>query len=228
MHRLGSGGFGKFEIVCRFDLVERRLRGCRGRYRHLVGELKHLGLRHGCPYLLRSGRFIESVQQRVDVILAVGRRRCRRRRRRRCEPGLVPSLPLQLARLEWSTAECRSSRALSALAPAAAGFSGLAGGAGLEGFSAAAGFASSSAMIRRIDARISSMEGSWTFAGCVISDSTSSTRSYAFYTKRDRICRFRICGLGIFIAQARLVPRSNAAQCIARNSAPAGHRSVAA
>jgi hypothetical protein len=31
-------------------------------------------------------------------------------------------------------------------------------------------------MIRRIDARISSIEGSWTFAGCVISDSTSSTR----------------------------------------------------
>jgi hypothetical protein len=28
--------------------------------------------------------------------------------------------------------------------------------------------------MRRIDARISSIEGSWTFAGCVISDSTSS------------------------------------------------------
>jgi hypothetical protein len=27
--------------------------------------------------------------------------------------------------------------------------------------------------MRRIDARISSIEGSWTFAGCVISDSTS-------------------------------------------------------
>jgi hypothetical protein len=56
----------------------------------------------------------------------------------------------------------------------AAGFSGCAG-AGLEGFSAAVGFASSSAMMRRIDAKISSIEGSWTFAGCVISDSTSST-----------------------------------------------------
>jgi hypothetical protein len=31
-------------------------------------------------------------------------------------------------------------------------------------------------MMRRIDARISSIEGSWTFAGCVISDSTSSRR----------------------------------------------------
>jgi hypothetical protein len=30
-------------------------------------------------------------------------------------------------------------------------------------------------MMRRIDARISSIEGSWTFAGCDISDSTSST-----------------------------------------------------
>jgi hypothetical protein len=77
----------------------------------------------------------------------------------------------------------------------AAGFSGFAG-AGLEGFSAAVGFASSSAMMRRIDAKISSIEGSWTFAGCVISDSTSSTPSYAFYTKQDRICRFRICRPG--------------------------------
>src|SRR5262249_32867092 len=37
------------------------------------------------------------------------------------------------------------------------------------------GLASSSAMMRRIDAQISSIEGSWPFAGCVISDSTSST-----------------------------------------------------
>src|SRR3954467_5189657 len=56
---------------------------------------------------------------------------------------------------------------------------------GVAAFSA--GFASSSAMMRRIDARISSIEGSWTFAGCVISDSTSSTPSPAFYTNRDGI-----------------------------------------
>ena len=74
---------------------------------------------------------------------------------------------------------------------AAAGFSSFAA-VGLGAFSAPAGFASSSAMMRRIDARISSIEGSWTFAGCVISDPTSSTPSYAFYTKQDRICRFRI------------------------------------
>jgi hypothetical protein len=67
---------------------------------------------------------------------------------------------------------------------AAAGFSGLAGAAGAADFSATAGFASSSAMMRRIDAKISSIEGSWTFAGCVISDSTSSTPSRAFYTKQ--------------------------------------------
>src|SRR6516165_7717454 len=71
----------------------------------------------------------------------------------------------------------------------AAGFSGftaVGGGAGgpPEGLSAAGGFASSSAMMRRIDARISSIEGSWTFAGCVISDSKSSTPSQRpFYTK---------------------------------------------
>src|SRR4051794_34448512 len=47
------------------------------------------------------------------------------------------------------------------------------------GFSAEAGLASSSAIMRRIDARISSIEGSWTFAGCVISDSTSKPN----YTK---------------------------------------------
>jgi hypothetical protein len=79
---------------------------------------------------------------------------------------------------------------------AAARFSGFAGadagaGAGVAALSAEGGFASSSAMMRRIDARISSMEGSWTFAGCVISDSTSSTRSCAsFYTNDDRISRF--------------------------------------
>ena len=43
----------------------------------------------------------------------------------------------------------------------ATGFSSLAGGSGgLAGFSAAGGLGSSSAMIRRIDARISSIEGS--------------------------------------------------------------------
>jgi hypothetical protein len=40
--------------------------------------------------------------------------------------------------------------------------------------------------MRRIDAKISSIEGSWTFAGCVISDSTSSTPSHAFYTKQGQ------------------------------------------
>ena len=71
----------------------------------------------------------------------------------------------------------------------AAGFSGFAGATAagaageLEGFSETeGGFASSSAMMRRIDAKISSIEGSWTFAGCVISDSTSSTPSCARFT----------------------------------------------
>jgi len=89
---------------------------------------------------------------------------------------------------------------------AGAAAAGFAGAAGLEGFSAAAGFASSSAMIRRIDAKISSIEGSWTFAACVISDSTSSTPSYAFYTKRDWICRFRMCGPGFSSHKPDLSP----------------------
>jgi hypothetical protein len=46
-------------------------------------------------------------------------------------------------------------------------------------------------MMRRIDAKISSIEGSWTFAGCVISDSTSSTLSHAFYTRQNKICPFQ-------------------------------------
>jgi hypothetical protein len=89
----------------------------------------------------------------------------------------------------------------------AAGAAGFAGAAGAAGFSAAAGFASSSAMMRRIDAKISSMEGSWTFAGCVISDSTSSTPSHAFYakqfyTKRRQDLPVPDMQAGIFIAQA--------------------------
>jgi hypothetical protein len=58
-------------------------------------------------------------------------------------------------------------------------------------------------MIRRIDARISSIEGSWTFAGCVISDSKSSTPSHAlFYTKHDGMDRFRYRGFARFPPQA--------------------------
>lgn len=60
---------------------------------------------------------------------------------------------------------------------------------GAEDPSLPEGFASSSAIMRRIDAKISSIEGSWTFAGCVISDSTSPTPSSAFYTRRHWICR---------------------------------------
>jgi hypothetical protein len=85
---------------------------------------------------------------------------------------------------------------------AGAGAAGFAGAAGAAGFSAAAGFASSSAMMRRIDARISSIEGSWTFAGCVISDSTSSTSSHAFYTKQGQDLPVPDMQAGIFIAQA--------------------------
>jgi hypothetical protein len=47
------------------------------------------------------------------------------------------------------------------------------------------------------------MEGSVTFAGCVISDSKSSTPSHAlFYTKHGRIGRFRTRPADIFVATA--------------------------
>src|SRR5580698_123806 len=72
---------------------------------------------------------------------------------------------------------------ITGLAAGAGAAAGFAAGAGAAAFSAAGGLASSSAMIRRIDAKISSIEGSWTFAGWVIADSTSSsTPSHAFYT----------------------------------------------
>jgi hypothetical protein len=42
-------------------------------------------------------------------------------------------------------------------------------------------------MMRLIDARISSIEGSCAFAGCVISDSTSSARIHQINTKPHTI-----------------------------------------
>jgi len=57
-------------------------------------------------------------------------------------------------------------------------------------------------MIRRIDARISSIEGSWTFAGCVISDSTSSTPSHAFYHQASQDLSVPELQAGNFIALA--------------------------
>jgi hypothetical protein len=86
---------------------------------------------------------------------------------------------------------------------------GFVAGAACAGFAASAGggLASSSAMMRRIEARISSMEGSVTFAGCVISDSKSSTPSHAlFYTKHDRIGRFRMGGSTFSSRQPDLSP----------------------
>src|SRR6185436_8122953 len=104
-----------------------------------------------------------------------------------------------------------------------AGASGLAA-TGLAGFSAAAGFASSSAMIRRIDARISSIEGSWTFAGCVISDSTSKPSYLHQATKESPVLNEQA---GIFIALARLVPRSGPPDASRRPPPPRGNQRAA-
>jgi hypothetical protein len=75
-------------------------------------------------------------------------------------------------------------------------------------------------MMRRIDARISSIEGSWTFAGCVISDSTSK----AFYTKPQRICRFRICRPGFSSHRPDLSPDQARPMHRARSRSPFGTR----
>jgi hypothetical protein len=106
----------------------------------------------------------------------------------------------------------------------AAGFSGglTAAGGGAAGFSAAAGgFASSSAMMRRIEARISSIEGSWTFAGCVISDSRSSTRSHhvVLHQARRGLPVLEVSGRR-FHRAARLVPRSSVARHNSREPPP--------
>src|SRR6185295_14303577 len=97
---------------------------------------------------------------------------------------------------------------------------GFAAATGLAGFSPAAGFASSSAMMRRIDARISSIEGSWTFAGCVISDSTSKPSYLHQATKESPVPNLHA---GIFIAPARLVPRSGPPDAPRRPPPPRGN-----
>ena len=227
VHRPGRGGLGKFEIVIRFDLVERR-RAAALRQRHLVGQFEHLGLRRGRTYLGLGRRLIEARQHRVDVVLAVGRgwrggRRGRRRRRLDRRRHHLGSGGLRRGNGRGGMSFITGALAAGA---AAAVFSGFAAGAGA--FSAAGGLASSSAMIRRIDAKISSIEGSWTFAGCVISDSTSSTPSHAFYTTHDRICRFRICRPGFSSHKPDLSP-DQAPLETSRGFRPcSGHRSVAA
>jgi hypothetical protein len=110
---------------------------------------------------------------------------------------------------------------------AGAAAAGFAGAAGAAGFSAAAGFASSSAMMRRIDAKISSIEGSWTFAGCVISDSTSSTPSHAFYTKQGQDLLVPDMQARIFINKPDLSPDQAPRDSRAGFCPSSGHRSVA-
>ena len=111
----------------------------------------------------------------------------------------------------------------ASLPAAASGLSGFAEAAGAVAFSATAGFASSSAMMRRIDAKISSIEGSWTFAGCVISGLHIINALAAFYTKQDEIGRLRIGGPGFSSLQPDLSPDQ-----VPRSPCPSsGHLSVA-
>jgi len=66
--RLG-GGFGEFEIVGGVDLLERRR--WQIRQRHLIGQFQHVAVRQRLAYLFGGRRLVESVQKRVNVILAV-------------------------------------------------------------------------------------------------------------------------------------------------------------
>ena len=74
---------------------------------------------------------------------------------------------------------------------------------------AVAGLVSSSAMIRRNDARISSMEGSWTFAGWLMSDSTSSILPQRLGLRvLDMHAAYSL--VRSFTRQERVVPKSGA------------------
>ena len=93
---------------------------------------------------------------------------------------------------------------------------------------AAAGLASSSAMMRRIDARISSIEGSWTFAGCVISDSTSSTPRMRFTPGKTGFAGSGYAGRD-FHRTSLTCPQIKRHQTHRAGRRPcSGHRSVAA
>ena len=115
----------------------------------------------GGQFARRSPSSIATTARRCRLV--VGRCRCRRRRgrMRRCVPGGRRNLRRRNVRHRRRPGGRR--RRLFRFRR----FRELPRDLGL--FRAA--MASSSAMMRLIDARISSMEGSWTFAGCVISDS---------------------------------------------------------
>ena len=233
MQRARRGGFGKFDIILRVDLVERSCLGSsrrRVRHRHLVGEFEHLldDLGRSRPDLGLGGRLIEACQQRVDVVLAVGcgrrglgGRRCGLRRRNR-RPGR--------GRFGGGNGRWRDVVHHGRFGCRRRGgglFRRLAGGGWLRqlaGFSAwlPAGLASSSAMMRRIDARISSIEGSGIFAACVISDSTSSTPSVVRFTPRTT----GFAGSGYagrdFHRTSLTCPQIKRARCIAPLRLPQG------
>ena len=169
------------------------------RQRHLVGQFEHVGLGLGArPDVGLRRRRVEARQHRVDVVLIVaGDRLGRRRRRRRLRRG---------SRLRRRRDRRRRNIVVAALRRPASRRRAAAAELGRLGVELrAAGLASSSAMMRRIDARISSIEGSWTFAGCVISNSTSKPILHQA-TKELPVPDMQA---GIFIAQARLVPRSS-------------------
>jgi hypothetical protein len=76
-------------------------------------------------------------------------------------------------------------------------------------------------MMRRIEARISSIEGSWTLAACVISDSRSSTRSHhVVLHQRDGICRFQVRAAGDFTAQPHSSPDQASLDAICASPPP--------
>ena len=133
----------------------------------------------------------------------------------------------RLAPRQWRTEECRSSPAASPAGAAAAGFSGFARAAGAAAFSATGGFASSSAMMRRIDAKISSIEGSWTFAGCVISELHIINALAAFYTKQDGDLPVPDMQAGIYHRSSLTCPQIKASRNRREPCPCSGHPSVA-
>src|SRR5581483_4580611 len=70
----------KFQIVLELDLLE-RVRRRLGLDRHVVGQFQHFAIGPWRAHLFLGRGLVETVQQRIDVVLAVARSRWRRRGR---------------------------------------------------------------------------------------------------------------------------------------------------
>ena len=137
MQRPGAGGFRKFEIVSAARPCGTKAGGSGAGTAISSVSSNTSPSGKGGRISSGSGRFIEAVQHRVDVVLVVGHRRRRRRRAAEAARGLAAAAPaFAAAACAAGIADGGMSFMTGALAAgaAAAGFSGFAGAAALAGF----------------------------------------------------------------------------------------------